>query len=280
MYKLISGWKGTVGQFLKQCEKELHLPKSDIIDFISYIASFKTSEIVFHIHDELSVTESISDLLGKLKKGYPVAYLTNRRNFYGYEFFVDDRVLIPRPETEILVEYAIKTCSVSNPLILDICTGSGCILISLLGELENASGIGIDICLDALNVANKNKQLHLNNRQANFICADAMGINNLFLEKFDIITCNPPYISKSDSYEASIMFEPKKALFAEDDGLIFYKKILSISDKLCNKGGFACFEIGADQRLPLEKFGDEIGKELIFLQDYAGFDRVMIWKNL
>jgi release factor glutamine methyltransferase len=270
----------TIGQLFNFLNNNLKLNKSDSLKLLSHFTNIDKSEIIFNFQNELFLNNKIKDIIDKLKQGFPLAYLINSVEFYGEEFYVDKRVLIPRPETELLVDFAINNNNIKNPSVLDICTGSGCILLSIINKIDTSFSLGIDISYDALNVAKLNsKNLNIHNK-ANFVCADVFDLPNIFTKRFDIILCNPPYVSKDDIYEDSISFEPEIALFANDKGLIFYKKILSIIDKLCNKGGFACFEIGANQREDLKIIGNALDKELFFIKDYAGNDRIMIWKNL
>lgn len=278
MLELREGWVGTIGQFMKQLQDSTSYSKSDVLDLISYITSTPLRRIPFCLSDELLIDKDICEVLSLLKKNFPIAYITRRKEFYGNELYVDERVLIPRPETEILVDFVLEN-AYGKGSVLDIGTGSGCILISVLNEAQQLTGVGVDICLDALTVAMQNLQFYGLDEVANLVCADATDMEQVFNRKFDIVTCNPPYIGRDDDIGSSILFEPSKALFAKDDGLYFYKKLLSIGDKLCNKGGLMCFEIGANQRCALEAFGKETEKELDFIQDYAGHDRVMIWRN-
>jgi len=157
--------------------------------------------------------------------------LIKSKYFYGYEFYIDQRALIPREDTNMLVNKVIDVNDIESPSILDLCTGSGCIFISLLLEIKNAFALGIDRSLDALMVAKMNiHKFGLHNRSC-LICADVFNIEYLIKRKFDIITCNPPYIGMDDQYDRSILYEPFEALFPGDKkGIIFYKKFIAISE--------------------------------------------------
>jgi len=186
-------------------------------------------------------------------------------------------VLIPRPETEILVEKALETAEGRKDLrILDICTGSGCILAALLSNLENAEAVGVDISDKALKTAGKNLQKI--GKSAELIQADALRIDKLNLGKFDIITCNPPYLTEEEWVESdkSLKYEPKNALSAGSDGLLFYKKLMDMIPDLCNKTKCgAHFELGVGQYDLLA--GDGYCDGWSVTRDYQGIDRVISW---
>lgn len=188
----------------------------------------------------------LEDGLKKLEKGIPVQYIVGNVNFYGYEFLVNENVLIPRFETELLVDKTIKKIkekNFSNLKILDIGTGSGVIAITLKKKFPEASVTAIDISKQALDVAKKNAKV--NNVNINFILSDLFENVN---EKFDVIISNPPYIAYDEVIDKKVLdFEPHLALFAENNGLYFYDKILTNAKHFLNENGLICFEIGQSQ---------------------------------
>lgn len=255
--------------------------RADALDVLSFVLDIKYESLPLHMSDLVNPDKShkISIVLEQLKKGVPVAYVTNRRHFFGREFYVNEDVLIPRHETEILVEKALEHVPVKNPRILDLCTGSGCILLSLLSELQGAVGVGVDNSEAALKVANINKHRLGLDERASFVCADVLGELN-FQEKFDMVLCNPPYIAEQEyeKLEKSVLYEPVSALIAKDEGLAFYKKLIDIVPDLCNKNWVALFEIGTGQFNALHKVYSSFDHR--FYCDLSGIKRVLFWKSL
>ena len=199
----------------------------------------------------------------------PIAYLLHNREFWSLKLNIDKNVLIPRPETEILVEYLVKYFKDSNPFILDIGTGSGCIIISLLQELKRSKGIAIDISNKALKIAKKNAQLNGFCKRVKFINSS---INNFNNSKFDLIVSNPPYIERHQIKNLSEdikNFEPKIALDGGNDGLDVIKKVIYKSKKILKINGMLALEIGngqykkVSQILKLNKF-----REKSLVRDY------------
>ncbi len=179
----------------------------------------------------------------------PIAYLTSKKFFWKYEFLVTKDTLIPRPDTEILIELALKITSNKNKInILDIGIGSGCILLSILKERKNYFGTGIDISKNCINISKINaNKLKVNNR-TRFYKSD---VDKFDLGKYDLIVSNPPYINK---YKLKYLetevskFEPKKALDGGLDGLSEIRKVIKKSSELIKKNGKFILEIGFDQK--------------------------------
>lgn len=190
---------------------------------------------------------NLNDAIKRLNNNEPVQYIVGNVNFYGYEIDVDKRVLIPRRETEELVEEVIRrTKAFSNPKIVDIGIGSGAIAISLSKEL-NLPVIGVDISLDALDVAKKN----ITKNSANVTLYDGDMLKPLIDNKIkiDIIVSNPPYIALDEKIEDIVKNnEPHIALFAENNGLEYYESILKDAHKVLNDKFLIAFEIGATQK--------------------------------
>lgn len=257
---------------------DLSLSRASALSLLSHYFNLSKNDLFQNPNLSLRLDDKIIFEIELIKKGYPVAYILKSAEFYGMNFYVDENVLIPRPETEQLVDEVLKRCDKNNYEILDLCTGSGCILSALLNNLKNSSGCGIDISLEAIKIAKKNTEnLNLN---ALFICGDCLTVDKTINKQFDIITCNPPYVGFDDEIEESLKFEPQNAIFAEDDGLYFYKNLLSITDKLCKKNGLICFEIGFNMKDKLIKICKKYNIKPEFIKDYSGNDRIMIWKNL
>ena len=217
-------------------------------------------------------------LIDKRRKGEPIAYLVNNKEFWKYTFYVDQNVLIPRPDTELIVEQVLKIYSKDRNLqILDIGTGSGCILLSLLKERPKFYGTGIDISKKSINVSKYNaKRLNLRNR-VKFYNSD---VDNFRIGKYDIIVSNPPYIEFSNlKYLENdiINFEPKLALSGGFDGFSKIRKVISKAAVLIKRNGKLILEIGFNQKNTteqlLKKEGFYINK---VLKDYGYNDRCII----
>ena len=218
------------------------------------------------------------NLIERRKKGEPVAYLINKKEFWKETFYVNKDVLIPRPDTEHLIEEVIKyTYEDSKLHILDIGTGSGCILLSILRERKKFNGTGIDISKKSINISRYNaKKLKLNNR-TKFYVSD---VDNFLIGKYDIVISNPPYIENlSLKYldRDVINFEPKLALDGGKDGFSEIIKVINKSSALIKKNGIFILEIGYNQKNKaiqmLKNKGFYIKK---VLKDYGKNDRCII----
>lgn len=225
--------------------------------------------------------KKIDIVIKKINKGYPIQYLIGFVDFFGCKINVNKNVLIPRFETELLVEIAInkiKNKFGNNKLnIIDFGTGSGCIAIKLAKELLNSNITAIDKSQKALNLAQINAKENK--------CKIKL-IKTTFKKfkkgKYDVLISNPPYISVSDLIDENVKkYEPKKALFAKEEGLFYYKQILNTSKYILNPNNLIFFEFGYNQKELLKKIIDEYYPKaiVIFSKDYNGFDRYCIIEN-
>ena len=221
-----------------------------------------------HMKDEI-LPEQLNEYKGLIKKRaerVPLQYITGEQEFMGLIFHVNSNVLIPRQDTETLVEEAIKLVE-PGMSILDMCTGSGCIIISILKKCSGIQGTGSDISKQALNVAKENAKL--NNVAVDFERSDMF--ENLS-DKYDMIVSNPPYI-RSDVVPTLMPevceFEPLDALDGHEDGLYFYRKIIKECKSFLKEDGKILFEIGDDQ-----------GQAVSDMLTYAGFRNVRVIKDL
>lgn len=233
------------------------------------------------------------DSLNKLINGMPIQYIINKQEFMGINFYVDNNVLIPQPDTEILVENVLKICKnmqkqdnknkedISNAIeILDLCTGSGAIAISLDKTLSKdnitVKIIASDISKEALQVAQKNNEL--NNTNVKFILSDLF--KDIKNRDFDIIVSNPPYIKSKTIKELSkqVKNEPIIALDGGKDGLNFYRVILSEAYKYIKNKGYLCLEIGYDQKEDVLNIISEHQEyqDTKVIKDLSGNDRCII----
>ena len=206
----------------------------------------------------------------------PYQYVFNEQNFYGRNFYVDKSVLIPRYDTEILVEKVLNIAK-TDDIILDIGTGSGAIALTLALELPNSKVLAVDISENAVEIAKKNKQI-LNVKNTKIIKSDLF--SNITYDKFDIIVSNPPYISNDEIEYISadtILHEPLEALFANNNGLYFYYEIARNAKNFLKDGGYLALEIGFKQKNAV----NEILKNFSYVditnyKDLNGNDRVVI----
>ena len=238
-------------------------------------------------YDEQPKEEQRAEFRGLIKRrmdGFPVAYLVGSREFYLLNFEVSPAVLVPRPETETLVAEALRLLqSVASPMVLDLCTGSGCIAVSLAHQKADAKITATDISPDALDVANRNAQKHRLAGRVHFQQGDlfsAVPAGSLF----DAIVCNPPYVTPGELATLAPdvrEHEPRLALDGGPDGLAFYRRIATDVEKFLLPGGFVLLEIGATQddavrTLLVEQPGLEVSKTL---KDAAGLPRVVTAKK-
>lgn len=195
--------------------------------------------------------ESLDIALNKIKEGYPVQYLIGNVDFCGNIIEVNENVLIPRYETEFLVDLVLKTIpNEFNKKIIDIGTGSGCIAISVAKKLESSEVDGIDISKEALNVANKNKVLN-NVNNLNFINKDIFEIDSF--DNYSVIISNPPYVSKDETVGLETKYEPQNAIFADNNGLKYYEHIIKVVSNSKNIE-HVFFEIGMTQADSIKEF--------------------------
>ena len=233
---------------LKKNKIKTHIIDSELL--LSNVSGKSRESFLFksNLNIGLSQIRSFNNLIARraLRKE-PVAYLLNKKEFWSMNFKVNKDVLIPRPETEILVEALVKYYKGHDPFILDIGTGSGCIIISLLKELKKSKGVAIDISNKALKIAKKNsKILNIQNR-IKFVKASICNFNDF---KFDLIVSNPPYIARHQLKNLDVgirKFEPKIALDGGNDGLDVMRKVIYKSRKILKINGMLALEIGNGQ---------------------------------
>ena len=238
----------------------------------------KVDHTYYYMHMEEELMSEQQDeyrvVIRKRAEHVPLQYITGEQEFMGLPFKVNSNVLIPRQDTETLVEEALKVIR-PGMKVLDMCTGSGCILISILKNVLNVEGVGCDISKQALIVAKENAKL--NNVVATFERSDLF---DHVTETFDVIVSNPPYIRTEEI--ASLMpevcqFEPVGALDGKEDGLFFYRKMIAESSKYLNPNGVILFEIGYDQGQDVSLMLKEAGyQDVQIVKDLAQNDRVVI----
>ena len=233
--------------FLKSKEINSHRIDSELL--LSSVLDKSREDLIINIEKNVAKSEitKFNKFVCRRSLKEPVAYILNRKEFWSKQFIVDKNTLIPRPETELMVEKIVKIFSSRNISILDIGTGSGCILLSIMFELKNSKGIGIDISKKAIKIANKNlRMLRLTNR-VKFL---RMSFTEIFNKKQDLIVSNPPYVSKKElrNLDDDVKrFEPKLALDGGNDGLDVIKKVIYKSKSILKIKGMLALEIGNGQ---------------------------------
>lgn len=213
-------------------------------------------------------------------KREPLQHILGKAYFFGYEFQVNQNVLVPRPDTEILVEEVLKVTD-NNSMIIDLCTGSGCIILTLALEKHLKKGLGIDVSEKALTVARENAE-KLSAENVTFLQSDLFdGLQKHFPQGIhaDVIVSNPPYIPTDvicGLSEEVRLHDPMLALDGHEDGLYFYREITHQAGKYLKQGGYLLYEIGHDQSEAVEGLLREAGfTEVSTVKDLAGLDRVV-----
>ncbi|MDR1433717.1 peptide chain release factor N(5)-glutamine methyltransferase [Candidatus Endomicrobiellum devescovinae] len=266
----------TATKFLKS--KGLSEPKSDAEVLLSFVLQTKRSQLPL-LRSQKPTDKQIlqyENYVLKRSNRKPAAYIIGVADFMGFEFKVDKNVLIPRPETEILVEVALKIAKEKNKKpILDLCTGSGCIAISLakLGIFEDI--VASDISVNALSIAKENALIN-NAFNIKFIESDIF--EKIPDCKFDMIVSNPPYVTEYEyaNLEPELKFEPKNALTAQDDGLFFYKEIAANTTKYLNSNGYIILELNSNKAEDIRQiFLDNKYTDIEIINDYSGLPRIL-----
>lgn len=259
-------------------------PNLDAKIIFKHILSVDNEQFELCKKNEISnkITKSYFELIDRRIKREPIAYITNKQSFWNDEFKVTKDTLIPRPETELILENVLsyfpdKKIDLN---IADLGTGSGCIIISLLQEYINASGIGIDISKEAIKIANENKKLLKNHERLKLLEEDYAEYN---LNGFDIIVSNPPYISQNslDIQKDVYDYEPHLALFSKNNGIEAYNKIISNLASRIDKNFFLFLEIGLGQASEVTKLLKNNGfTEILTKVDLANIPRCVIAKKI
>lgn len=267
-------------------EREHNTPSLDARLLLSHVLDVDKSYLYLNLDREISgdILERFYQLVEERAKGYPLQYILKSQEFMGLDFHVEEGVLVPRPDTEILVEkiiemakevYGDKGCR-----ILELGTGSGAIAVSLAHYIESAKVYSVDIDETPVRVAAENAEKHGVGDRTYFLHGDLFKpLEDLDEIKFDIIVSNPPYIKSEeiDTLQLEVStFEPRLALDGGEDGLRFYRKIVLEGAGHLKPGGILAFEIGYDQREDVTSLMAENYRDIEVLKDYGGNDRVVI----
>ena len=231
--------------------------------------------------DEDIIAQGLEEAIRKREEHVPLQYIIGKWDFYRQTYIVNESCLIPRFDTEILVEKAIELLP-QGALFLDLCTGSGCIAVSTLAERRDTSAIMVDKFKKTLEIASKNTVLNMVNERATPMLFDVLSEENkLCGMAFDAIISNPPYIRPEiiEQLSDEVKHEPYAALYGGDDGLLFYNKIVKDYSAFLKKDGFILFEIGYDQAEDLKKIACENAFSCEIFKDYGGNDRVALLRQ-
>ena len=246
----------------------------------------KKSRLQLYLHFDMPVFQNdltvLRELIKKRVALTPISYLTNHKEFMSLDFYVDERVLIPRPETEFIVETILKTKGNTSQRLLEIGTGSGVIAIAIAVNMPECEIIATDISKDALAVAEKNRGTHDCTERITLLPGDLFEpIKSLESPQFNWIVSNPPYImtSERESLSPDVRdYEPHIALFAGDDGLSIIHRLVAEAPNYLHPEGKLIFEIGDEQVKSVQALLEEqqAYKNYRFIKDYAGKDRVVL----
>ncbi len=245
-----------------------------------YALGMRRTELLLHCGDELSPEEAekISALCTRRRKGEPSAYITGEKEFMGLTFSVGEGVLIPRPDTETLVEWVLEKFQGHKPEVLDICTGSGAIAVSVACLLSGSRVSGVDISEEALSYARRNAKRHgveVAFSKSDILKEDILGC-------YDLILSNPPYVTDEEMKGLSPDvrdFEPHLALSGGKDGLLFYPVIVIIAHAALRSGGYLAVEIGYRQADAVQKLFADCFVDVKVREDLAGNPRIVVGKK-
>ena len=246
---------------------------------LCHAAGIDSLKLALCMSDEIekSVYSKFCEFIYRRMRHEPVSYITGEREFMELVFKVQKGVLIPRPETEHTVEYIISLFHGKKAHILDMCTGSGAIAISLAKYLPDSTITAVDISEIAIETASSNAAFHNVSDRVNIVCSDALLIRKCD-KKYDVIVSNPPYIPNEvvKSLEADVRdFEPHTALCGGDDGLVFYRAITKNAPYMLKKGGLLVYEVGHDQSEQVSDIMKQSFENIGFEKDLAGINRVV-----
>lgn len=281
--------KVTVAELIQDAAAQLAakgntLARRDADLMLAHVLSIEPMSLPL-FNDTVSVGQQaiFRGMVERRLKGEPVAYIVGEQGFWSLDFYVNEHTLIPRPDTELLVEVGLQYLSeVATPSIVDLGSGSGCILLSLLSERDDASGLGVDLSAEALKVAARNANRHCLEARVRFMQGDWFG-GLPEGQVFDLIVSNPPYIPAGDI--VGLMkdvkdFEPTSALDGGADGLDYYRLISRQAPGHLAESGHLAFEVGAGQSVDVCAIMKAVGyADISVYPDLAGISRVVIGKK-
>lgn len=264
--------------------ENIDTPKLKARMLMQFVLNKPRQHIIVNDMEELTPQDEKKYFIGiqKLRNHIPIEHITNQKEFMKLNFFVNEDVLIPRQDTETLVEEVIKIAKASKDReILDLCTGSGAIAVSLAKYIEESQITAIDISKEALKIAKKNAVNNQVENKITWLQSDLF--KNISSKKFDIIVSNPPYIKRDiiKTLDKDVQKEPKIALDGGYDGLDFYRKIIKNAYQYLKYNGYLCLEIGYDQKIDvIELLENAEYRDIYCKKDMYGNDRVIVAKNV
>lgn len=250
---------------------------------LQYVIDRDRTFIVTHAEDLITPEEqkTFRECVARRAEGEPLQYITGQQAFFGLDFEVTKDVLIPRPETELLVETALPLVDKgpASPFICDVGTGSGCIAVALLHENQRATAVGIDLSIEAIKVARGNARRHSVADRLSFLVADCLSALDAGKPMFDLVVSNPPYVAASalDGLQREVRdHEPRLALTPGGDGLTIIRRLLVDSRALVKAGGHLLMEIGFDQGAAVERLIDRTSWKFLDIHpDLQGIPRIV-----
>lgn len=258
---------------------------TDVRIIIKDVLSFTETDFLLNKNLDLAA-ESVSlieNMVSERLSGTPVQYIIGEWDFFGKTFKVNENVLIPRPETEILCEYVIDYLKdKKSPVVADLCAGSGCIGITVNNNVDDATVVMVEKSVGAYNVCRENIKAILGENKARVINGDIFCIEELGeLPLFDVIISNPPYIKSSEipSLQSEVLLEPKMALDGGEDGLDFYRLLADEWTDYLTEDGMFAFECGEEQAEEIKAILEKKNFDVKFVKDYSDVDRFVIGKR-
>ena len=266
-------------------DKGLDSPRFNAELLLSDVLAMKRIELYTQFDKPVAKQQldRLHDLVKRAGQSEPIAYLIGKTEFYSLELDITPACLIPRPETELLAERAIEFLRTRSgtQFVCDLCTGSGCIAVAIAKNFHDARLIATDISDAALSVAAKNIEKHQLKDRIKLLCGDLFEpiMPQLDVEKFDLIVCNPPYVSavEFEALDKNVKdYEPKSALYAGDDGLDVYRRIIERVDAFLKSGAALLLEIGYSQGQAVKELLEQVGcfSEVAIEKDFNGNDRI------
>ena len=255
-------------------------PETDSALLMAFTEKTTVEDIRLHPEKQMTAPDAFDACLKRRLAFEPVAKIVGEKGFWKHDFYVSADVLDPRPDSETLID-AVENAfpDFKAPLrVLDLGTGSGCLILSVLADYPAARGVGVDISGKALEIALRNaRRLGVADRFS-IVEADWNDVSfaALFPEPFDVVLCNPPYIGKDEKLSKETLFDPQRALFANENGLADYRVLAGKLPLLLAKNGTAFFELGTNQAAAVKAFFEQNGfKSLSLAKDFGGIDRCL-----
>ncbi len=257
-------------------------PRLDAELLIAHALGISRDQLLLDLPN-LDAPDQFVSLVARRQQSEPVAHIIGKKEFWGLDFQVSSDVLIPRPDSELIIEQTVQLFAGNQPQnILDLGTGSGALLLATLHEFRRADGVGIDASADALQIAHNNADVQELSDRTKFLLVDWTQTD--WTEQagsgYDLILANPPYVAENAELSPDVAkYEPHQALFAGQDGLDDYKIIIPALVELLAPDGTALLEIGFDQRESVSKIATENGYIIDYKQDLGGNDRLLILRR-